>query len=155
MPEFSIRRENYEKRGRSLIFLRQNDLKTIRLFETRIAWCFGAGNRTWTCMNLHSYGPEPYASANSAIPAYFVYQTPSAWRLAYYSTVWHVCQSIFEDFFKKIIFRIKCNNQSKYIDQHTRMDVSISAQICGQRDGRSPARYALGYAEALHRHTVQ
>ena len=31
----------------------------------------GAGNRTWTCMNLHSYGPEPYASANSAIPAYY------------------------------------------------------------------------------------
>ena len=30
---------------------------------------FGAGNRTWTCMSVTSHGPEPCASANSAIPA--------------------------------------------------------------------------------------
>lgn len=32
----------------------------------------GAGNRTWTCMKLLSHGPEPCASANSAIPAYLI-----------------------------------------------------------------------------------
>ena len=31
----------------------------------------GAGERTWTFMGLPPYGPEPYASANSAIPAFF------------------------------------------------------------------------------------
>ena len=31
---------------------------------------FGADNRSRTCMNVSSYGPEPYASANSAISAY-------------------------------------------------------------------------------------
>ena len=33
---------------------------------------FGADNRGRTCMKSLSYGPEPYASANSAISAYLV-----------------------------------------------------------------------------------
>ena len=33
---------------------------------------FGADKRTWTSMKLPSYGPEPYASANSAISALLV-----------------------------------------------------------------------------------
>ena len=33
------------------------------------AYFSGADDRTWTCMKLLSYGPEPYASANSATSA--------------------------------------------------------------------------------------
>ena len=33
---------------------------------------FYADNRTWTCMKLLSHGPEPCASANSAISAYII-----------------------------------------------------------------------------------
>ena len=34
---------------------------------------FGAGSRTWTCMREPSLEPESSASANSAIPAYWVF----------------------------------------------------------------------------------
>ena len=37
--------------------------------EYRKLYSLGADNRSRTCMNESSYGPEPYASANSAISA--------------------------------------------------------------------------------------
>ena len=43
------------------------------------SFIFGAGNRTWTCMKLLSHGPEPCASANSAIPAYYIAASLRLW----------------------------------------------------------------------------
>ncbi len=72
------------------IFQKRKNRNKLYLFR------FGADNRTWTCMKLLSYGPEPYASANSAISAYSLFSS----NVLYYSVQRKNCQPFFAFIFK-------------------------------------------------------
>ena len=72
------------RREGRLLFIHDNRMLAERAFYCFIRNCvlwnkkdtshcdvsYRAGKETWTLMILLSYGPEPYASANSAIPAF-------------------------------------------------------------------------------------
>ena len=74
---------------------------------------YRAGKETWTLMILLSYGPEPYASANSAIPAFIdcSFWKPCAVNKKYVITENRRVQAFFEKNDKFFDIPIYCKKE--------------------------------------------
>ena len=115
------------RREGRLLFIHDNRMLAERAFYCFIRNCvlwnkkdtshcdvsYRAGKETWTLMILLSYGPEPYASANSAIPA-FVFQCSARYQCCslltkdILSQLWQQRKSFFY-FFTVLSWLLLCN----------------------------------------------